>query len=429
MTTRSRRRDVTVALLAVQAFVGSVVGLALLGLARRHPHRGIGAAGLLAFAVGVGLVVVAVAVTRSRTWGRPAGVTLEALIAIVALSRIGVRPISALVNLALAVTVGALLIRMSGATPAGTAAAADPPPPGPTTVERKPRSPGSELTAGGVLLALLTLVILLVALAVRSRIVFGLVVLAAVFVPLERLLALHPQRILRTGWRTDLVHFVVNGLLLNVGLFVSVVVVGSLLRAIVPGGLRSAIAGQALWLQFLEAFSVAELCGYAGHRAAHQVPFLWRFHKVHHSIRQMDWLAASHLHPIDQTFTRSCAVLPLYALGFSRAGLGGYLVVLTFQAIFIHANVRVTFGPLRWLIATPEFHHWHHANDPAAYNTNFAGEFPLIDLIFGTLHLPKGRMPSRYGIDDAEPPGYLRQLAWPFGWVSATSVDRLAVSE
>lgn len=117
-------------------------------------------------------------------------------------------------------------------------------------------------------------------------------------------------------------------------------------------------------MQLLEAFSVAELCGYAGHRAAHHVPFLWRFHKVHHGIHQVDWLAASHLHPIDQTFTRSCAVLPLYAIGFSRAGLGGYLDVLTFQAIFIHANVRVTFGPLRWVIATPEFHHWHHARSP-----------------------------------------------------------------
>jgi sterol desaturase/sphingolipid hydroxylase (fatty acid hydroxylase superfamily) len=207
---------------------------------------------------------------------------------------------------------------------------------------------------------------------------------------------------------------VVNGLLLNVGLFVSVVVVGSLLRAAVPGVLRSGIAGEPAWLQFVEAFMVAELGGYAGHRAAHAVPFLWRFHKVHHSIRQMDWLAASHLHPVDQTFTRSCAVLPLYALGFTRASLGGYLVVLTFQAIFIHANVRVKFGPLRWLIATPEFHHWHHANDPAAYNSNFAGEFPLIDLLFGTAHLPKGQMPARYGIDDAEPAGYLRQLAWPF---------------
>jgi sterol desaturase/sphingolipid hydroxylase (fatty acid hydroxylase superfamily) len=128
----------------------------------------------------------------------------------------------------------------------------------------------------------------------------------------------------------------------------------------------------------------------------------------------MDWLASGRLHPIDQVFTRSCVVLPLFCLGFSRATFGAFLAVTTLQAIFIHANVRFRFGPLRWIIATPEFHHWHHANDPGAYNTNFAGECPLVDLLFGTLHLPKGRMPERYGIDDPVPDGYLHQLAWPF---------------
>jgi sterol desaturase/sphingolipid hydroxylase (fatty acid hydroxylase superfamily) len=128
----------------------------------------------------------------------------------------------------------------------------------------------------------------------------------------------------------------------------------------------------------------------------------------------MDWLAAAHLHPIDQVWTRSCIVLPLFALGFSRATFGGFLAFTTFQAIFVHANVRLTFGPLRWVIATPEFHHWHHANDPAAYNSNFAGEFPWIDALFGTLYLPAGQMPAGYGVDDHQPPGYLAQLAWPF---------------
>ncbi|HEY2428895.1 MAG TPA: sterol desaturase family protein, partial [Acidimicrobiales bacterium] len=141
----------------------------------------------------------------------------------------------------------------------------------------------------------------------------------------------------------------------------------------------------------------------------------WRFHKVHHSITEMDWLASAHLHPIDTVWTRSCFVIPLFALGFSRATFGGFVLVTTLQAIFIHANVRLTFGPLRWLIATPEFHHWHHAGDPAAYNTNFAGELPWIDALFGTLHLPKGEWPAAYGIDEQQPEGYLRQLAWPFG--------------
>jgi len=271
-----------------------------------------------------------------------------------------------------------------------------------------------ELTGGGVVLAIATSGILVAALLVRGGVVFGLVVLAAIFIPLERLFALRPQGVLRSGWRTDLVHFVVNNVLANLALVVPVIVVGLGLRAAVPSALHHDIAGQPGWLQFVEAFLLAEVCGYAAHRAAHQVPLLWRFHKVHHSIREMDWLAAAHLHPLDSVWTRSCVVLPLFALGFSRATFGGFLVFTTFQAIFIHANVRFRFGPLRWVVATPEFHHWHHSNLPEAYNTNFAGEFPWIDALFGTLYLPKGRMPSQYGIDEEQPPGYLRQLAWPF---------------
>jgi sterol desaturase/sphingolipid hydroxylase (fatty acid hydroxylase superfamily) len=264
------------------------------------------------------------------------------------------------------------------------------------------------------LVGLATTAVFLGALAVRSGLVFGIVVVAAVFIPLERVFGLHPQRVFRKGWATDVVHFVVNNLLTTAGVIAAVVVAGTLLKALVPDSLRTAIAHEPSWLQFVEAFLIAELGGYWGHRATHTVPLLWRFHKVHHSISEMDWLAAARLHPIDQAFTRSCFILPLYALGFTRATFGAFLVFTTFQALFIHANVRLTFGPLRWVVATPEFHHWHHANEPAAYNSNFAGEFPWIDWVFGTLHLPTGERPARYGIDDAVPDGYLRQLAWPF---------------
>jgi sterol desaturase/sphingolipid hydroxylase (fatty acid hydroxylase superfamily) len=270
------------------------------------------------------------------------------------------------------------------------------------------------LTAGGIVLGLATLVVLLAALTLRGSVIFGLVVLAVVFIPLERLFALRPQKVLRSGWKTDVVHFVVNTILTNLGLIVPIVVIGLGLRALVPTSVHHDILGQPAWLQFAEAFLIAELGGYFGHRAAHEVPLLWRFHKVHHSITEMDWLAAAHLHPIDQVWTRSCAVLPLFVLGFSRATFGGFLVFTTFQAIFIHANVRLTFGPLRWLVATPEFHHWHHASAPEAYNTNFAGEFPWIDALFGTLYLPKGQRAMEFGIDEDQPAGYLRQLAWPF---------------
>ena len=265
----------------------------------------------------------------------------------------------------------------------------------------------------GIVVVLLTSALVLGALSVRGGIVVAMVVLAIIFIPLERLFALHPRQILRRGWRTDVVHYLINGVALKVGIVVAVAVVGTVLRAFVPASFRAAIAASPSWMQIVAALAITTVGGYAGHRAAHEVPLLWRFHRVHHSVREMDWLAANHLHPLDQIFVRSAAVLPLYALGFGRLSLGAFVVLTTLQAIFVHANVRLTFGPLRWLIATPQFHHWHHAREPEAYNSNYAGEFPLVDALFGTLYLPAHRWPAQYGIDDTEPAGYLRQLVWP----------------
>jgi sterol desaturase/sphingolipid hydroxylase (fatty acid hydroxylase superfamily) len=127
----------------------------------------------------------------------------------------------------------------------------------------------------------------------------------------------------------------------------------------------------------------------------------------------MDWLAAGRLHPLDSVFTRAVTILPLYVVGFTRATFGAYLVVTAIQAIFIHANVRFRFGPLRWVTATPEFHHWHHAAEPQAANKNFAGNLPVLDVIFGTRYLPN-HMPAKYGMGEDAPRGYLAQLSWPF---------------
>ncbi len=281
---------------------------------------------------------------------------------------------------------------------------------------------GSEIRFGSVVTVVFTALVIVVALSVRSQIIFGLAVLAVIFIPLERLFALHPRRVLRRGWRTDVVHYLVNGAALRIGLLASVVTFGGVLRAFVPAPLRDAVAASPGGTQIAAGLAIATIGAYAGHRAAHEVPLLWRFHRVHHSIREMDWLAANHLHPLDETFIRSVAILPLYALGFGRVSLGAFIIVITLQAIFIHANVRMNFGLLRWVIGTPQFHHWHHAREPQAYNSNYAGEFPALDALFGTLYLPANRWPAQYGVDDTEPAGYLRQLAWPFRGRRAASV-------
>jgi sterol desaturase/sphingolipid hydroxylase (fatty acid hydroxylase superfamily) len=248
----------------------------------------------------------------------------------------------------------------------------------------------------------------------QPNLIAAFAVLFVVFVPVERVFALKRQRVFRAGWLADLTHFFVSYFLVQVGVFAVFVLMTILLKWAISPGFQAAVAAQPVWLQFLEAFLVAELGFYLAHRMTHEVPLLWRFHAVHHSIEEMDWLAAARLHPVDQVFVKSVTILPLYVMGFTAQTFGIYLALVALQAIFVHANVRFRFGPLRWVFSTPEFHHWHHAAEPQAFNKNYAGQLPLLDLLFGTLYMPRNRMPERYGIAEPVPGSYLGQMSHPF---------------
>jgi lathosterol oxidase len=238
-------------------------------------------------------------------------------------------------------------------------------------------------------------------------------VLAMLFVPLERLFARLPEQpIFRRGWATDLAHFAVSHLLVQVTVLLTLVPAALFFRWAVHPAVQHAIAAQPALLQFAEIVVVADLSEYAVHRLFHAVPLLWRFHAVHHSSETMDWLASSRIHLVDAVVTRALAFVPLYVLGFSTGPVYAYLVFVSFHAIFVHANVRFRFGVLERIIGTPKFHHWHHATAPV--DKNFAIHLPLIDRVFGTYWLP-AEFPATYGIAGTPVPRrYAAQLIWPF---------------
>ena len=92
-----------------------------------------------------------------------------------------------------------------------------------------------------------------------------------------------------------------------------------------------------------------------------------------------------------------------------------YVVIVSLQAVAAHANTRIPFGFLKYIFVTPQYHHWHHSDDPAIYDHNFAIHFPLIDKIFGTYHLPGDEWPESMGLGaERFPKGYLRQFVHPF---------------
>jgi sterol desaturase/sphingolipid hydroxylase (fatty acid hydroxylase superfamily) len=250
----------------------------------------------------------------------------------------------------------------------------------------------------------------LVRVPVRKALAFA--ALLAVFAPLERAFALRRQRFLRRCWRADLVYFVLNGYFATVGALAGIVLVGYALHAALPAALHDAIVDQPAALQFLEALLLSEVCEYWAHRTMHVVPWLWRFHKVHHSVEDMDWLASARLHPVDRAITNGAAVLPIFVFGFSGTVIAVYGLFCALLAMAEHANVRFTFGPLRFLVTTPQFHHWHHAEE--LHDRNFATKLPFVDWAFRTIHVPARQWPMSYGVGEPAPESYLGQLAWPF---------------
>jgi len=248
--------------------------------------------------------------------------------------------------------------------------------------------------------------------------VFNLKALAIAFlilVPLERLLPLHPdQKIFRRAFALDLIYALINGIIIKAMLVLLMAVTMVSLGQLIPSALSEAVAAQPLWLQVSEIILIADVGFYFAHRAFHAVPLLWRFHAVHHSIEDLDWLAAHRVHFLDQSMTKAASLLPVALLGFQIEAIGLWALIFYAHGLLLHANLRMRIGPLRWLIASPQFHHWHHANEPSTYNRNFAGQLSFLDMIFGTLHLPGDKVPECYGIDDPVAGNYLQQTIQPF---------------
>ena len=122
------------------------------------------------------------------------------------------------------------------------------------------------------------------------------------------------------------------------------------------------------------------------HRAYHEIPFLWRFHAVHYSPQQMDWLSGSRVHVFEILATRATILVPIFLLGFPQDTIFSYIIFVSIQAVLIHSNIATDLGWLRYLVVTPQFHHWHHASDAEALDRNYAAHTPILDLLFGTYH-------------------------------------------
>jgi sterol desaturase/sphingolipid hydroxylase (fatty acid hydroxylase superfamily) len=244
----------------------------------------------------------------------------------------------------------------------------------------------------------------------------NLVATGLMFAPLERLFPHRSdQRLFRTEWREDLFYFLISSMLVQIITFLALA--PSTLVMARTGGLadfRATVAAQPWLLQFLAVMLLTDLVQYWFHRAFHRVPFLWRFHAIHHSAKSMDWLAGARMHFLEIIALRGITSLPLLTFGFAPSVMQAYIGFVYVYASLVHANLRGDFDRLGRILVTPRFHHWHHAIEPEAVDKNFAIHFPWLDRLFGTYLLPPAKWPSGYGVPESVPNGYRAQLLYPF---------------
>ena len=256
------------------------------------------------------------------------------------------------------------------------------------------------------------------------RLSIWLVLLLVIFVTLEKRWALHPRKLFRKAFGTDLIYYFVSGIVPKFLLILPLTLLAKTMHHF-AGGDGAAyyywVANLPLWIRLGAAMFVGEIGSYWGHRWSHEIPLLWRFHAIHHSAEEIDCLVNSRAHPLDMIFIRLCGLVPMYLLGLAqpmgnRVDLVPALVTVvgTIWGFFIHANVNWRFGWLEWLVSSPRFHHWHHTNDAAAHcNKNYASMLPWVDRCFGTFYLPEKQWPVKYGIDAPTPDSIAGQLIRP----------------
>jgi sterol desaturase/sphingolipid hydroxylase (fatty acid hydroxylase superfamily) len=236
---------------------------------------------------------------------------------------------------------------------------------------------------------------------------------AFVFMTLEKLLPKYKQQvILRKEWGLDLFYFCFNHLAISAILLYANYHVSHFDWAL-SVDFQNAVQSMPIIVQVVLIIIAADFVLYWEHRLFHEVKSLWPIHAVHHSVETLDWLAGSRGHFIQVFSERAMVMVPLYLIGADQTALDVYVTFAALQAVLIHCNTRLSFGWLKYVFVTPQFHHWHHSSEQPAIDTNYSAHLVIFDRLFDTYHMPNEHWPVEYGTTKKLPSNFIGQLFYP----------------
>jgi sterol desaturase/sphingolipid hydroxylase (fatty acid hydroxylase superfamily) len=192
-------------------------------------------------------------------------------------------------------------------------------------------------------------------------------------------------------------------------------------------GLRINVIGHLpVALQIALVVLFADFIAYVSHVIRHKVPVLWEFHKIHHSQEQLNYFSSVRLHPLDLIANSLIRFLPFTLLEMEMAvsAFLGWVAFQRFYEMFVHSNLHMNLGPLRFVLVTPQSHRLHHSIEPEHRDTNFGNIFSIWDFMFGT-QVKDCRSYPLLGVNDQDVPRnrsagildgartFLQELAYP----------------
>lgn len=173
-------------------------------------------------------------------------------------------------------------------------------------------------------------------------------------------------------------------------------------------------------LELLIFFFIADFVQWSVHNALHRIPFLWKFHKVHHSVKEMGFAAHLRYHFLETFAYQAVKYISLSMIfGFTLE----YAFIVYASTIIIghlnHANLNWDYGPFKYIFNNPKMHIWHHSKElPAEHpkGMNFGISLSLWDYIFGTAYVPRDGRDIELGFPDDEhyPESFVGQAIDPF---------------
>jgi sterol desaturase/sphingolipid hydroxylase (fatty acid hydroxylase superfamily) len=164
--------------------------------------------------------------------------------------------------------------------------------------------------------------------------------------------------------------------------------------------------------QFALFLLVSDFGRYWFHRWYHEIGLLWRIHRVHHTVVEMDALSVFRHHVLEAVVKNGLLSLPLRLLGVESSVIIAYSAIDVLKGFWHHANFRVSIGPLNYVLNSPELHWWHHAREIRGQMSNYGSILSIWDWLFGTAYWPRGQWPAEIGVEglDGFPDDFVGQL-------------------